>query len=61
MAKATEITVEVKVAIPAETLFRCLRLLEMWMDDHPHDKIIVDRENVGGGYRHKIFIESDRK
>lgn len=53
MAKATEITVEVKVAIPDETVCRCLRVLEMWMDDHPHDQIIVNREYDGDGYHHK--------
>lgn len=61
MAKATEITVEVKVAIPSDTILRCLRILEMWMDDHPHDKIIVDRESTSEGYRHKIFIERSKE
>ena len=61
MAKATEITVEVKVAIPDETVCRCLRVLEMWMDDHPHDQIIVNREYDGDGYHHKIHIEMDKE
>lgn len=59
MAKATEITVDVKVKIPDETICRCLRLLEMWMDDNPHKAIIVDRELDGDGYHHKIHIKSD--
>ena len=57
MAKVTEITVEVKVEIPSDTILRCLRILEMWMDDHPHDRIIVDRKATTDGYRHQIFIE----
>lgn len=59
MAKATEITVDVKMNIPDETICRCLRVLEMWMDDNPHKAILVDRELYTDGYHHKIHIESD--
>lgn len=61
MAKATEITVEVKVAIPDDTICRCLRVLEMWMDDHPNDQIIVNREFDGKCYHHEIHIEREQK
>ena len=57
MAKATEITVDVKVAIPDETICRCLRLLEMWMDDNPDKWIVVDTIPGVDGYYHKIHIE----
>jgi len=59
MALADSITVNVKVSIPGETIERCLRILEMWMDDHPHERIVVDREMATTGFRHKIRIESD--
>ena len=58
MAKATEITVDVKVNIPDETVCRCLRVLEMWMDDNPDKNIIVERSFDDTGIRHKIHIES---
>ena len=58
MAKVTEITVDVKVAIPDETICRCLRVLEMWMDDNPDALILVDKKPyVDGYYRHEIRIE----
>lgn len=59
MAKATEITVDVHVSIPDDTIQRCLRVMEMWMDDNPHKAIIVERELYVDGYHHKIHIESD--
>lgn len=57
MAKATEITVDVKVAIPDETILRCVHLLEMWMDDNPDKHLLVDRLLADDGYLHKIRIE----
>ena len=57
MAKATEITVDVKVNIPDETICRCMRILEMWMDDNPNDRIVVDREHTTTGFRHHAYIE----
>lgn len=59
MAIADRITVNVKVGIPSETIERCLRILEMWMDDHPHERIVVDREMTTTGFHHKIRIEAD--
>jgi len=56
-AKATEITVDVKVAIPDDTMYRCLRIMEMWMDDHPGDAIMCDREPTADGYRHHVYIK----
>jgi hypothetical protein len=57
MAKADKITVEVEVAIPDETICRCLRLLEMWMDDNPQKRVLVDKILFTEGYHHKIRIE----
>lgn len=57
MAKATSITVDVSVNISDETICRCLRILEMWMDDNPDKKIVVDKVAYKDGYRHKIHIE----
>ncbi len=60
MAKATEITVDVRVAIPDETICRCLRILEMWMDDNPDKNIIVERVNGIDRIHHKIHVEPNR-
>lgn len=57
MAKATEITVDVRVNIPDETICRCLRVLEMWMDDNPDKHVLVDKILFTDGYHHKIRIE----
>ena len=57
MAKATEITVDVKVKIPDETICRCLRILEMWMDDNPDKNIVVERVEEITGYHHIARIE----
>lgn len=56
MAKATEITVDVKVTIPDDTMYRCLRIMEMWMDDHPNDHIMCDREPTTDGFKHHVYI-----
>lgn len=57
MAKATEITVDVHVKIPDDTICRCLRILEMWMDDNPDKRIVVDQVLYTDGYKHKIRIK----
>ena len=59
MASAVNVTIDVKVSIPDETVCRCLRVLEMWMDDNPHKAIIVEREFTGSEYHHKIHIKDD--
>ena len=59
MAKVKELTVDVtaRMTVSDETACRCLRLLEMWMDDHPEAAIIVDRENTTLGWRHHARID----
>lgn len=56
MAKAQEITVDVKVNIPDETIYQCLRVLEMWMDNNPDKDIVVDRVEGLNGFRHHAYI-----
>lgn len=57
MAKADSITFNVRLNIPDETICRCLRILEMWMDDNPDKRIIVERDGDIGEFRHKIHVE----
>jgi len=59
MAKANEIVLDVKVKIPDDTILRCIRLLEMWMDDNPHKNIICTRSQGETGYHHSIKIEDE--
>ena len=60
-AKATEITVDIRVNIPDDTICRCLRILEMWMDDHPDGQILVNRErDTDGAYHHTFHIDRGR-
>ena len=40
------VTVNAKVSVPNETAERCMRLLEMWMDDNP-DKTIICEQLAG--------------
>ena len=61
MAIAKEITVDVKVNISDDTICRCMRLLEMWMDDNPNDRVIVERKDTTTGFRHIIHIERGGK
>lgn len=57
MASANEIIVPVKVKIPDDTILRCIRLLEMWMDDNPDRHIICNRVDGENGFHHTIHIE----
>ena len=57
MASAGNITIDVKVGVPDETVCRCLRVLEMWMDDNPGKNIIVERVAGLDAWHHQIHIE----
>ena len=59
MARATSITVDVNVTIPDSTIVRCLRILEMWLDDNPDKQIIVDTIVTTTGYAHRLTIEDN--
>lgn len=61
MAKATEITVDVNVTIPDATVIRCLKILEMWMDDNPDRNLVCDLVPYTDGVRHKLRIETLRQ
>ena len=50
------VTVNTKVVIPNETAERCMRLLEMWMDDNPDKTIICDRQEGEKGFFHRMRI-----
>ena len=58
MATAGSIEIGIKVTIPDDTVNRCLRILEMWMDDHPDKDIVCDRvEQDDGTFKHELSIE----
>ena len=56
MAEIGKVTVGVRVAIPDETVERCMRILEMWMDDHPDCNIVCEQLDAGDHLKHKIKI-----
>lgn len=57
--KADELTVDVKakLTVSDETAKRCLKLLEMWLDDNPDADIICDTTMQKDGITHKFRIE----
>ena len=59
MARADRITVEVNMIISDETLRRCCRILEMWMDDNPDKKLVCDKVATMTGYQHRIHLEGE--
>lgn len=59
MARANRITVDVDMTIPEETLRRCCRILEMWMDDNPDKKLICEKVPTTTGYQHWIHVEGE--
>ena len=58
MATAGNIEIGIKVTIPDETVERCLRILEMWMDDNPDKDVVCDLIPYETGFRHEIHIET---
>ena len=59
MARANRITVDVDMTIPLETVRRCCRILEMWMDDNPDKKLVCDKVATMTGYQHRIHVEGE--
>lgn len=57
MARANRITVDVDMTISDETLRRCCRIIEMWMDDNPDRKLVVEKVATMTGYQHRIHVE----
>ena len=57
--KMEDVSFEVKasISVPDETANRCLRILEMWWDDHPECDITCESINVGGRLKHKLIIK----
>ena len=53
-AEKLEIPIYAELTVTDETADRCLRILEMWMDDHPHETIICDLVLTQEGHRHMI-------
>ena len=45
MAKPQKLTVTVGLDIPEITVNKCLRVLDMWLEEHPDKTIIVEEED----------------
>ena len=57
--KKLEITVNANVTVSDEMAERCLRLIEIWMDDNPDKHIVVDK--IEGKHRAHIKRWEDGK
>lgn len=55
--KPQEITVNVNVEIPDETAERCLRVLNMWLEDNQDKRIIAEDRRTEHGVRTSFRIE----
>ena len=54
-SKDFSIDVQVGLVIPDETVDRCLRLLEMWLEDNPQCEIVGERHPLLKGGEHVIL------
>lgn len=61
MAKFGKITVPVGLEIPQETAERCLRILEMWMNDNPCMSIQCDEIATGDGISRRLLFVQTRE
>ena len=61
MAVCTEITVSVKTTVSDETAERCMRLLEMWMDDNPGKTLLCDVEEADGRLIHRMRMANGKE
>lgn len=63
MAKIEDVTIDVtaKLNISDETAERCMRLLEMWMDDNPGKTLLCDVEEADGRLIHRMRIANGKE
>lgn len=43
--------------MPDETIARCARLIEKWLDDNPRRELVVERLFEEDGIRHRIHLK----
>lgn len=51
-----KVTISIGLEIPQETVDRCLRILEMYMDDNPDLTLVCERISGEDGIRYKLRI-----
>lgn len=63
MAKIDDVTIDVtaNLTIPDDTAERCLRILEMWMDDNPGKTLLCDVEEADGRLIHRMRIANGKE
>lgn len=54
--KSLEVTVEAKVTVSEETARRCMRILEMYLSDHPEEEICCENLLHPDGYRRELYL-----
>lgn len=61
MARVGKITVPVGLEIPEETAERCLRILEIWLNDNPDTVICCEEVTTADGIYRRLFCKQTRK
>lgn len=56
-----KLTISIGLEIPQETVDRCLRILEMYMDDNPDLTIACERISKEDGIRYKLRIMREQE
>lgn len=49
--------IKVTINVPDAVAYRCLRILEMWLNDHPECCILGEKVDVGGCFENKLTIK----
>lgn len=61
MARVGKITVPVEIEIPEETAERCLRILEIWLNDNPDTAICCEEITTADGIYRRLFCKKTRE
>lgn len=55
--KPGDFEINVTINVPDSTAYKCLRILEMWLDAHPECGIVGEKIEVGGCFENKLTIK----
>lgn len=59
--KSLEVTVEAKVTVSEEMARRCMRILEMYLNDHPEEEICCENLLYPDGYRRELYLRERKE
>lgn len=61
MERLGKVTVQVGLEIPEKTAERCLRILEMWLNDNPDTEIYCEEVTTADGIHRRLFFKQKRE